>query len=345
MVFVFLLAAPSAVWAQPVLVVRGHSGPIRSVGFSEDNARLYSLGGKNYEDTFRVTDVKDGKTLANGICGERVLVAASALAPNRKVVVLVEEQLNAANPKSTVWYRPLEKDKEFGYGHDIHVFPGRVLMAAFAPDGQTFAVVSQDNVCIFDGQTRQLLNTTAAKVTCLAYAGDNKILATGNGAGEVTFWKVETMKPSGTFAAHFEERVVNDKDKDKKGNGYAVERVPHIVTALAFDPKSEVLATAGRDNLVKLWGRADKKLKATLKGHENPVRSIAFSPDGKLLATGSEDHTIKLWDAADGKELATIDAHLGPVTCLAFSGDGKLLASGAEDRLVKVWDVGKAVAK
>jgi WD40 repeat protein len=336
-----LVLLPTGAVANPVLTVRGHTGPIRAVAFSPDDTRIFSVGGVGFRDAFKASEVKGGKEVFSAaLTAERDAIGAAAIAPNGKVVAMYIAHLTFDPPKHQLWHKTLST-QELSYGSDIDRLNGPVLAMAFAPDSNMFAVVMQDQVLIFDGVTRQRLNTTACKATCAVYAPDNKTLATGDGKGEITLWKASTMKPRGTFLAH---KVVQKPKGEKPDDKMQLVHVGVPLTALAIDAKSETLASAGRDNLVKIWNLADNKFKTGLQGHDEPVRSIAFSPDGKYVATGSEDHTIKLWDAATFKEVATLDAHLGPVTCLAWSGDSKLLASGADDRLIKLWDVAKAVA-
>ena len=79
---------------------------------------------------------------------------------------------------------------------------------------------------------------------------------------------------------------------------------------------------------------------ATLKEHEDPVRSVVFSPNGKMLASASLDRTIKLWDIGAKRILATLTGHEGFVRSVAFSPDGKTLASASDDKTIKLWDTG-----
>src|SRR5437762_9268008 len=76
-----------------------------------------------------------------------------------------------------------------------------------------------------------------------------------------------------------------------------------IVYSVAFSPDGKILATAGFDNIVKLWDFATGKELRTLTGHTGAVYCVAFSKDGTQLASSSLDKTIRLWTVADGKLL------------------------------------------
>ena len=84
------------------------------------------------------------------------------------------------------------------------------------------------------------------------------------------------------------------------------------VTSVSFSPDGEYLASASRDNRIKLWSvHDDGRLSSTLTGHEHWVWSVAFSPNHnddngsgisrRLLASGSEDTTIRVWNAVTGQ--------------------------------------------
>lgn len=108
------------------------------------------------------------------------------------------------------------------------------------------------------------------------------------------------------------------------------------VQAVIFSPNGETLASAGRDNTVKLW-QPDGKPLLTLNGHRDVVWGVAFSPDSQTIASASRDRTVRLWDLK-GKALQVLQGHEGDVYKVSFSPDGQTIATASEDQTVRLWD-------
>jgi WD40 repeat protein len=66
---------------------------------------------------------------------------------------------------------------------------------------------------------------------------------------------------------------------------------------VTFSPDGTRLASASRDQTVKVWDLATYQELISLKGHTDTVRGVAFSPDGTRLASASSDGRVRVWDA------------------------------------------------
>jgi WD40 repeat protein/serine/threonine protein kinase len=108
---------------------------------------------------------------------------------------------------------------------------------------------------------------------------------------------------------------------------------------VAYAPDGKMLASAGKDRMVRLWEVASGRRLATLRGHSDEVNWVAFSPDGKTVATASEDRTVRLWDVGTRRETHRFPPLPTEAVAVAFSPDGKLLAAGAADGIVRFWDL------
>ncbi len=123
-----------------------------------------------------------------------------------------------------------------------------------------------------------------------------------------------------------------------------------LISALAFAPDGEALASCSRQGEVKLWGVASAKELRTLSQSGRYVMSLAFLPDGSTLATswseafGTDGKTlptshlgreikgyrggIQFWDTATGKKRGVLQRQPPRgVNAIALSPDGKTLAA------------------
>jgi len=71
---------------------------------------------------------------------------------------------------------------------------------------------------------------------------------------------------------------------------------------VSLSPDDRWIASAGPDDLARVWDAETGALRAVLSGHAARVAGVDFSRDGATLATASWDGTARLWD------LATLDA-------------------------------------
>src|SRR5258706_12796577 len=74
------------------------------------------------------------------------------------------------------------------------------------------------------------------------------------------------------------------------------------VTAVAFSPNGQLLATADRAGGISIWDPDNAQELFTLPGHKSAVTSLSWRGDSKLLASSGEDAKVKLWEMQEGKQ-------------------------------------------
>lgn len=111
------------------------------------------------------------------------------------------------------------------------------------------------------------------------------------------------------------------------------------VTALAFSPESDFLATGHEDGKVRLWDLKNKKPIAEVHLSKLGVSALAFKPDGLELAVATEDCSITLLETKGLKQVGKLVGHKDRIPSMVWSPEGGRLYSAGWDTTVRVWNV------
>jgi len=110
-----------------------------------------------------------------------------------------------------------------------------------------------------------------------------------------------------------------------------------LVSSISFSPDGQLIASASRDQTVRLWSQSGKFL-ALLKGHTDSVSSVAFSSDNQLIASGSWDGAVKIW-RRDGTLLETLRGPQSHIYSVSFSPKGQMIAAAVADGTIRLWTI------
>jgi WD40 repeat protein len=247
-----------------------------------------------------------------------------------------------------------------------------VRAVAFSPDGRTLATGDDDgSATLWSTATwrPRTLNVSTDAVRTLAFSPDSATLATGGDA--VKLWNVS----AGTLTAS-----LSGPTYTVRGLAFMPGGAPYILagvdtggmvglwttatdhsnaSGLAIDSvvsgpaNSDIVATTGTDQNIKLWHRHSAQPFAVLKGAAGLATpsptvgrtssAIAISPDGRLLAATSQDGNVHFWDIPSGKPAQPHgDCPAQPATsgnrvqAIAFSPDGRILATAGTDKTIRL---------
>jgi len=214
---------------------------------------------------------------------------------------------------------------------------GLAINLAFSPDGTRFATTGQDGSLILnwitDGSRRKLIvakrdaiilgqvATKPVHVRSVAYSPDGKLVATGDGDGNIKICEGTTGE------------LLRRTDNS-----------PSEIMCIEFSPDGRFIAAGSSDGGIVVWTANDLRKVHSLRGHEGPVNSVHFGGLGELmfLVSASSDGTVRHWNLETGH--ARTDAHhtglvidaipspdLGRnVLTIAFDGTATLTDSGIQ---------------
>lgn len=201
-------------------------------------------------------------------------------------------------------------------------------------------------------------------VRAVALSGDDALLASVCGSGQLKIWNVRTGRcvrtlPVSAFALCVTwlpgDRYVLVGCKDGTLHsfdipaGLALETLEaHAgpVWSVDIHPNGLSAVTGSADKEVKFWdfemvqSESESQLSLvhvrTLKLTDD-VLCTRFSPDGRMLAVSLLDNTVKIFYADSLKFFLSLYGHKLPVLSLDISGDSKLCVTCSADKNVKIW--------
>ncbi|RIK31134.1 MAG: hypothetical protein DCC56_02790 [Anaerolineae bacterium] len=226
------------------------------IAFSSD-ASLLATAGK--ENRLVVWDAESGEQLELSLG----LVPEEFGEPYQKSLLFSPDDSMIVVLSSQVIFRDLTTGKqvkvlESGLDPYLSFYDrgGSGALGAFSPDGTILA-------------STWLIPTNNDRIT------DSK--------GVIILWNVLTGEKITVLDGHLNPTETEFADTNS-------------ITALAFSPDGNLLASGAKDNTIVIWNVQDGSQLKVLEGHTGAINSLSFSSDGKLLYSNAMDGTVIIWN-------------------------------------------------
>jgi len=110
------------------------------------------------------------------------------------------------------------------------------------------------------------------------------------------------------------------------------------IAALAFVPRSDLLATAGDDKRIVFWSKEGDEVRA-IEAAE-PLASLAFTPDGRFVLAGDARGKVEVLSVENGaRTLELACSSRSAVLAVSVSEDGKVAAAAAASGTWRTFDL------
>lgn len=254
----------------------------------------------------------------------------------------------------------------------------RTFAGAVSPDGSAMVVGRDDGLIDLWRFPSGVLTGQGGAISSLDTSGDGKVIASTGTDAMLSVWtaKGADIELRGRIAM---QRKVNDKPRlsvnhdgtrvaTANNNGGTVQlwdiadpgrpRAAGSITtqtrytsALAFSPRSDVLAAGITDTAVRLWSVSDAGAPQAISGHlvgpEDLIRSIAFNTDGTMLAVSADDGNTYIYDLTAVRptqptEPFAVIEDSNPASQVAFTKDDTIVLASRD---LSAWRIDKAEGK
>jgi WD40 repeat protein len=112
----------------------------------------------------------------------------------------------------------------------------------------------------------------------------------------------------------------------------------HHVLDVGWKADGKLLASAGADNVIKVWDYEKGEQVRTFGNLAKQITRLVFKGKTPEIVTCGGDQAVRFWNVDSGSGGLTIGGGNDFLYALGISTDGQLVAAGGEEGIVRVYN-------
>ncbi len=219
----------------------------------------------------------------------------------------------------------------------------RINQLAVSQDGMIAVACQAGVLCFVDSSLQEVTKAEVSdsSLLCVDFSPDGRLIAVGDGQGEITIFDSATLEEQKRWSAHHAGPDAEDDNRN--------------VRTLAWAANGK-LYSGGSDGLIHRWNE-EFELESSFRGHapnyfgRSDVMSVVVSAK-ECYSTG-RDHSMRAWNLESGQCTHSLQGHLFPHQVFHTSDysrfsyhaeSGKLLvAADSKDAYARLFDTEQLV--
>jgi len=222
---------------------------------------------------------------------------------------------------------------------EVDLGVGSLVAVSLSANREVLAGLEEDGtVRVWDvasGQEIQSFAAGAGPREAVALNDDGSLVAAGEGNG-IQVWNTQTGKLIQTLEPYCEDGTSATEDDCEEAEEDWLGHTKEI-SALAFSPDSQILASGSRDTTITFWEVASGEAAWSAERHWAAVTTIRFNEAGDLVLTGGKDNSVRTLRVAGGNQTALYVGHLSTVSALAYGPWDDTIVTVGEDGTLRLW--------
>lgn len=285
------------------LILKGHSGAIRSATYSPDGQRILT---SSSDTTAKIWDATTGKCLLT-LHGLPKVFYSITYSPDGKQIAFGSGQI------VEIWNLSIRQRLLRLEGHSAVVSE-----VVFSPDGEKIVSVSDDHTAkLWDARNGKCILTFEGHsgwVNSVTFSPDGQRILTTSEDTTVRVWEINSGQCLIKLYGH---------------TGWS--------TSAAFSPDGSRIVTGSSDRTIRVWDSKTGQCLINIAGQSARISKVSFSQDGKRFLSNSSDCTVKIWDIETFQCFSVLQGHTAWVWSSVYSRDRQYIVSVSWDKTIIKW--------